>query len=1353
MADRTGESLTSYRKISGTGRLLRSLVPVLLTAALLAGCAGKGGDGSTVAPSTDIVDQLVTPENGQSGEGTDDPGATGEARTNSADATAGSTDVTAVTPSSEPAATPSAGTEGTPGSTDAVTEDPATAGTQEPAGKTEEASSPSPTGNATATPSQKPQVTPTQQPAVTPTQKPEPTVKPVTDLAAYEPLVISKVYGHGGSTTGVCEYCFIELTNTGSRALRLGGLSLYYKSGINADFVSFALPDVSLGAGRSYLIRGASSAKSSSKYDTSAEVMRLEGYDAEWNITISNNEIRLVLAPSGMNFSKTAQVAELNGKISYFVATNTYYFDTGYMDDYSKNKVAVRVAMKQDSGWQLVNLTKATTEKLNQIVPKTSSGKAATVTGSKLREVRFSVPAGFYTSPVELSITAPSGYSTIFYTTDGSDPTKSSTRKKFTASSPIKLADTTNTPFGSTYRTGLSYVGNIGSSSANMLGGHVIKACGYNGSTYTGVYTNSYFISSKMAGYGVPVMSVTLETNQMFGSPGFYHNFNATTNDPNTRGVAFMEVFDENGTRRGYSNIELSISGHGSSGVGMRSMKVFYKGSSNTTDGTESKLNYDLFDGYARNSKGQNITDFSRLLLRNSGNDVGVSYIRDAYMQRVSRNLNIDTLAYVPVLLFINGDFWGVYNARERYSGDYIQSHYGVDKDNVALVESDYSQVHTNQNAPFIVSSGVENDADHFNALVDYIKSNNMAVTKNYEYVCARMDIDSFIDMYVSRLYFSARDWPENNIKVWRNRTANDRSGFDTKWYFTLLDMDMGISFFTDANNTTENSNFFGWIDATSCVVGNIMHKLKDNAAFRKQFLARFYQVVNEIYVPSWLEEELDVVVAQRRPLLTLQTQRWGASTSTFNTSVNNMRRFVQNRRSYVINYLCSYFGVTEGYLMSISGNYLSVNYPEARLSVRIDNENVTNSWVRKFDKSITVNVTATVKSGYELTAIVFTDSSGKTTRYSGSTARITTSSAGEISFETKKISSGTSLSVHSGIVAGGAQMYYLSPDGKLYAWGSNSNNVLGAGSAPVVTRPALVRENVAQLEVCHSNDMENGNNNIAAAILTQDGDIYVIGAGVIPGLVIGTAWNLVDYSGDPVAISVGLDHLLVLDKDGSVWGIGNNTYGQLGKNGEGGSVTSFVKIAGGAVMISAGRRNSAYVTRNGDCYVLGDGRWNKFNSAGTNITTPYKLLSGVSYISSGEHEMVLVTENGKLYYAGWRQVQGFGQGTGTAGARQISVSGVEKAAIHFNNIAILTENGSLYVYGGNTGNAIGSAVVDGSAARIIASGVKDVAAGYDFIAWMESDGTIKISGSNAQGQAGNGSTSEYVSAASVKIG
>ncbi len=749
-----------------------------------------------------------------------------------------------------------------------------------------------------------------------PEREPEPPVE--IDVSKYRDLVISKVYGNGGNSSAACEHSFVELTNTGSSPLDLGVLALYYRTGTKSAYTSFSLPDVTLEGGGSFLVRGVSASERSTEYDRSKEVIRIEDCDAEWEIALNSKDIKLALAARGKTVGASVPPEEIPGVISYFAASDGYRFDTGYVSDASKNTVAVRTALKRDSGYYLQDLTKATTEKLERTAPVSMDGNRSVIVSSKLNEVCFSYPAGFYAAQIDLELTAPDGYDTIYYTTDGSDPATSGTRSRYTRA--IILSDTTETEFGRTYKSGLRYVDKIVTTARRMIGAHVIKACAYNGKSYTGVYTNSYFISTKMEEYGVSVMSVSLETEQMFGNPGFYHNFNPSSNDPNTRGRAFLEVFDQNGVRRGYSNVELAVSGHGSSGTGMRSMKVFYKASENQTDGTDPELNFDLFDGSAVNSKGQSITSFSRLVLRNSGNDHKVSYIRDAYMQRVSSSLAADTMAYAPVLLFINGDFWGVYNARERYSGDYVQSHYGIDKDNVALIESDYSQVHSNQNAKFIVTSGLGDDADDFNELVRFIRKNDMKDEDNYAYVRERLDIDSLIDLFVSRLYFSAIDFPGNNIKLWRSRTADDPSGADTRWHFVLLDMDMGMSFYKDANSTTESSNYFSWLKSDSTVASTVIHKLLANASFKNRFLSRFYQVLNEVYAPKRMEEELDRIVAEREPIENLQSQRWGADMGKYNSSVNDMRQFVRRRPKYALKYLCAFFDVTEEELANLGG-------------------------------------------------------------------------------------------------------------------------------------------------------------------------------------------------------------------------------------------------------------------------------------------------------------------------------------------------------------------------------------------------------------------------------------------------
>ena len=1175
----------------------------------------------------------------------------------------------------------------------------------------------------------------------------------------FKDVLISAVYGTGQNKDAAVGHGFIQLYNVGTERVSLKDAALYYREDTGDAYRQFAFAeDADIAPGGYYLIRmQAAREKNGDAYDESFAVLSITVFDAEWAVILDNKDMQIALAPAGQEIGEETAVEEINGTVSYFVAAELGYDSHFAVDNMSKSKVAVRTALKHYSGFHKVNLIEATTAQLEQVCPESSQGEN-TVVGSRVKEVLFSADAGVYPQGLWLELAAKEGYK-IYYTTDGSDPRVHG--KEYTAS--IPLADSSAVAPGPTIQGAVSAMGGgYGANSSTLPGGYVIKAYATNGTDSTDVFTNTYFISETFYEYGVTMMSLSMDKSLIYGNEGFYNHYSSTGGGPNQRQTGMLEVFSKDGVRHGSSYVELAISGHGSSGWAMKSMRVYYKSANNTAVGTDGDLNYDLFEGYARDDQGHAITDFSRLLLRNSGNDCMDSFIRDAYMQRVSKDLDVYTMAYAPVLLFINGEFWGVYNARERYSPEYVESHTGANKDTVALIESDYDGLVLggNPGAPFIPMDGTQADADEFNALVSYIRSHDLSNDEHYQYVADRLDVNSFMDMYVARLFFNARDWPENNIKVFKNRNPEDPSGADTKWHFTLLDMDMGISYFPRENDTTEKANYFGWIDSTGTVVGTIMHGLCKNAGFKQTFISRFAYVVDRIYTPDYLEAELDAVVAQREPLLELQAKRWGASESQYRYSVENMYSFVRNRAQYVIPMLCNYFHISPEDLQIGTEKRVTVAFNAERAEVTFNGEAVAASGaeyvfeVEPGNQNVTFKVEAAAKEGYSVSSIAFMPTVGETQTVQGDRAEFTVSSSGTLIVNTK--SNGTQspvAGVQSGITASGYSSYYLTETGDLYAWGLNENGILGIPGSGKISVPTLVASGVAKVEVCHSNDCENNNNATMMAYLTLDGELYTVGnnsAGQLGrgGTATDDRVGRVSFDKKIVDISVGHDHLLVLDEEGVLWGVGSNTYGQLGKSNEGGTTSKFQMVASGVKLIAAGRRNTFYTDQNNVCYVLGDNRWQKFGTDKDRYNTPHQLLRNVAYMSTGEHQIVLVTANGDLYYAGWRTLNGWGQGTGSGGAVKLT-GGVRKAVLHHGNMLILKTDGSVWGYGSNMGGALGSVnATSGTPGKMISGGVKDIASGYQFSLFLFEDGTIQAQGDNVYGQAGNGKTGGSVSMA-----
>lgn len=1162
------------------------------------------------------------------------------------------------------------------------------------------------------------------------------------DPSLYEGVLIHSVYGTGKKgAEALISNGFVQLYNTSGKNISLKGASLYYKTDDANPYEQFLFPeDAVIPAGGYYLVR----ANAPADFLPENAVLKVEHCDAEWDIYIDNKEVRLLLAPSGWAIGRDEDITVFDDANSIFVATMSYHSSVYALYDLSRNKIALRTAMEDYSGYHTVNLTRAATSDLRKLCPKTSAGVTNEVVSSRLNEVFFSHDAGIYEKSFSLSLSAREGY-TIYYTTDGTDPSLATNRNRKTYTGAITLNDTSAMGWGPLTRSwGAPSV-------STQIGGHVIKAYATNGTESTDVFTNTYFITDDLSKYGVTIMSISMPKDEVIGTKGFYNNFLL---DPGQitggrhRGVGILEVFDPNGNRVGNSRVEMAVSGNGSSGWGMKSLRIYFKGINNQDAGLQSDLNYDVFGGLAKDAWGQAITSFSRLMIRNSGNDCGTSYIRDAYMQRVCGGLNVDIMASASTLVFINGEFWGVYNLRERYSPEYVESHYGVNKDNVTVIESDYSQVHTNTNADFVVSSGVEGDQDPFNEMVQYMRDHNLGNQEYYDHVASLMDVDSFIDMWVTRLFFVARDWPENNIKVWRNKNPDDPSGFDTKWHFTLLDLDMGLSFY---DFTTERENFF-WAFNSGSVCGTMMRSLMQNEGFRTKFILRYYEIVNDHLTVDHMSEEFEKLVAERDPLMPLQQGRWncdaGFTVSRWNQEVGKIRQFISGRQPYAMAHFYAHFGISEEDIENISYKRVSVNFHSGRADVTINGEAVENGYVLKLEENETrtLKIKVSAKEGFVITGISYIDREGNEQSVDGSEATFKVSASGSISVFTKRINQDSDELGEGSIIAGATYMFYLTPDGDLYAWGDNRYGVLGLGTADSVVRvPTYVMSGVAKVVTTDANAYENGDTTFSTAILTTDGRLLTVGRNTCGQL--GRNGSLddaklgeVDFAGKIADVSLGHDHMLIVDTSGNLWGIGSNSYGALGTTNLGGNVSSFVKLDTKVAFASAGRRSTVYVKQDGTMWGLGDNRWSKMSqSHGEQIHYPTKLLSDIVYVTSGEHQVVTVTDGGKLYYAGWRTVHGFNQGGGNNPTFAHMMDGVAKADIYFGNMVILTQTGDAYVYGLNTDHGIGDSAVTGGTPKKILSGVADVAAGYGFTAYLMKDGTLRIQGDNSFGQAGNG--------------
>ncbi|MBQ9363871.1 MAG: CotH kinase family protein [Bacteroidaceae bacterium] len=173
------------------------------------------------------------------------------------------------------------------------------------------------------------------------------------------------------------------------------------------------------------------------------------------------------------------------------------------------------------------------------------------------------------------------------------------------------------------------------------------------------------------------------------------------------------------------------------------------------------------------------------LQIRNGGNDTKCR-IKDASLQEVIRRsgLYVDGQAWQPVHVFLNGNYYAVLNMREPNNKRFAQSNYGMDPDLIDLFE-------IGPDSGYVQMVGTE---DKF--LEWYNLSANAEDSATYAKICEMVDIDEYINYMAVELYLNNTDWPQNNVKGFRDQN-------DGKFHFVLFDLD--FAFGNDNENSSPN--------------------------------------------------------------------------------------------------------------------------------------------------------------------------------------------------------------------------------------------------------------------------------------------------------------------------------------------------------------------------------------------------------------------------------------------------------------------------------------------------------------------------------------------------------------------
>ena len=286
--------------------------------------------------------------------------------------------------------------------------------------------------------------------------------------------------------------------------------------------------------------------------------------------------------------------------------------------------------------------------------------------------------------------------------------------------------------------------------------------------------SNSYIFHPRTT--TLPIVSILTDDDYLYSSSeGILSS--ATTGNKNNfnydwRRPVNAEYFDATNGTAWFNQVgEVAVGGNATRALKQKSLKLY----ANKRFGTK------RYNGTFWEEK-PDVKKVKSFMLRNGGNWSENSRINDALTQRISGTAltNLDYQAYSGVIVYINGEYKGIFGLRERANEDYVEANYGIDDDQVYLA----TYLSYLSSGEYAADGNAERKQSTFLEVYNVYTSNSAT----YEKMANLIDVDNFMKALIAEMYSTNRDYPQNNISIWRPK---DKS---MKWRWILRDMDFSFS-------------------------------------------------------------------------------------------------------------------------------------------------------------------------------------------------------------------------------------------------------------------------------------------------------------------------------------------------------------------------------------------------------------------------------------------------------------------------------------------------------------------------------------------------------------------------------
>ncbi len=530
-----------------------------------------------------------------------------------------------------------------------------------------------------------------------------------------------------------------------------------------------------------------------------------------------------------------------------------------------------------------------------------------------LKSPIFSSPSGVYQSSFNVSITNPNSPTNtkLVYTLDGSSPTINSP----VYSSPLLVNATT-----------------------------VLRSQVYPVSTNLELLPSDNTVATYLfnVSHTTPIILVTTDNANLYGANGIFDNYNSDWQKP-----AHAAYLSEQSGHPLAFETNTAIRPEGGAGGSRSQPQHSFRLSFAHSALGEKPIEYPIIPDRA------NRTTYSDIYLRNGSNQYLKLPYKDASQVRMmSEGTKNYYSSYRPATVYINGEYFGLYELREKFNKEYFEIHDGADPDSIELLSLSYFYN--------LVLRAVEGNVDNFWDSYNSFLALNPADNNYFSEADNYFDLAHYTDYIISESWMGNVDWPGNNIKIYRSDKTQNR------WRFGLIDLELSMQPNGWTSCTDNHIRYMLDRDPNIPYI-NIWLRSITNETYRNYFINRFADQMNTSYKNEKIQAFEQAFFNGMYPEMPLEYARWGDP----NNVQGQMNEFVQNHLTFK-NELACRNNVVRSNLESEFNLEKQVNlnlaiFPNASGSIQLNTiEPQTYPWTGIYFDGVPVKMNAIPISGFQ---------------------------------------------------------------------------------------------------------------------------------------------------------------------------------------------------------------------------------------------------------------------------------------------------------------------------------------------------------------------------------------------------